>query len=676
MTKYKVGVVTFFDAYNYGAVLQTFALQKFLNDNDISSCIVKHEWQPKERINSLSGLLYNVKYHKQVKQKKKNFQAFLSKCNFTTSGNTDGFKNECERFIVGSDQVWNSKWNYNRNIFFLTFTDEKYSYAASFGSVDGIKKYRHKLIKDDLSSFNAVSVREKSAVVYLEKLGIKAHTNIDPVFLLNSDTWEEYCDEPITNDKYILVYSLENNENLYSFARELASKNPCKVLLIADTKKKKLHGMDVVRYPSPSEFLSLFKNATAVVTNSFHGTAFSVVFNKPLYCFLQTKEGAPNDRVVDLLNDCGLSNRIVNESFKDEITSFDAANSFIENERKRSLEYLKDISDGELVSSNAGNKDNQKTKYYYAKSNAKEDVLGSRSGGIAYLVGKDVINNNGVVYGAILDENNSVVIKRIVDINDLEKTRNSKYVASDPTDTFKECADDLKAGKEVFYSALPCQINALVTYLKHNEINTDKLITADIVCHGAPKEKFFKAYIGYLEKKYHGKVTSFNFRDKAYGWDTHFESFIIKGKKRKSRKYTQFFYSNYGLKDGCFNCPFTNFERASDITLCDAWGYIKPEDKKSGANLVLINTQKGQELLSKLQSEILAEEIDRLETIQPNLMHPSEKPEKLDDFNANLQEKSFIEIYKFASKDIKKQERKNKRKARLVALLRFFKIRK
>ena len=671
MTKYKIGVVTFFDAYNYGAVLQTFALQKFLNDNDISSCIVKHEWQPKERVSSLRGFLYNVKYHKQIKRKKKNFQSFLSKCNFTVGD----FKNECERFVVGSDQVWNSKWNYNRNIFYLTFASEKYSYAASFGSVESIKKYRHKLIRDDLSSFNAVSVREKSAVNYLDKLGIKSHTNIDPVFLLTSDDWEQYCDNPITNEKYILVYSLENNEKLFSFARELAKKNPSRILLIADTKKKKLHGMDVVRYPSPSEFLSLFKNATAVVTNSFHGTAFSVVFNKPLYCFLQTKEGAPNDRVIDLLNDCGLSNRIVSESFADDITLFETANAFIENERKKSLQYLKDIAEGKLSASKACSDDSFVTKYCYAKGIDKNDVLGSRSAGIAYLIGKETISNGGVVYGAVLDDNNCV-IKRITNPEELEETRNSKYVASNVIDTFKECADDLNSGKEVFYSALPCQINALLNYLKHNNVKQDKLTTADIVCHGAPKEEFFKKYVEYLEKKYHGKVTNFNFRDKAYGWNTHFESFVINGKKKKSREYTQFFYSNYGLKEGCFNCPFTNFERASDLTLCDAWGYIKKEDLKSGANLVLVNTQKGQTLLQLLEDKISIDIIDRLENIQPNLMHPSEKPSKLEYFNANLREKSFKEIYKFASKDIKKQERTNKRKARLVALLRFLKIRK
>ena len=173
MKQYKLGVVTFFDAYNYGALFQTYALQMFLKKNNISSCVVNYSWHPSEKANSIRELLYLIKHGKSIKRKKKSFASFLNRCSLSPEYNSTNICDAnaiCERFIVGSDQVWNSKWNYNSNVFYLTFADKKFSYAASFGSINSISSYRHKIIKDDLSLFNAISVRERSAVKYLENI--------------------------------------------------------------------------------------------------------------------------------------------------------------------------------------------------------------------------------------------------------------------------------------------------------------------------------------------------------------------------------------------------------------------------------------------------------------------------------------------------------------------------
>lgn len=677
MKKYEIGVVTFFDAYNYGAIFQTYALQVFLNNINISSCIVKYSWHPEERINSLKGLAYWLLHCRKIKKKREAFKSFLADCNYTVSCNSDNvneINNECERFVVGSDQVWNSKWNYNSNVFYLTFSNQKFSYAASFGSVSSITKYREKIIKDDLSIFNAISVREKSAQTFLKTLGIESRTNIDPVFLLKCDEWINKT-EKNKYGRYILIYSLENNGEMLNFAKELALKKGVKLLIVSDTNKKKIFDINTVRYPSPEKFLTLFYHAEAIVTNSFHGAAFSIVFNKQFYSFLQKSKSAPNDRIIDLLDDCELSSRIVNDSFKDKECNFEKANAFIEKERKKAAEYLHSINKGEFDHSKVSNSDSFKTRYFYAKAKDKKIISNSRSGGVSFLLGQKYLENNGIVYGAILDDDYTVNIQRVIDNTTLEKTQNSKYVSSNIKKTFVECENDLLDNKKVFYSALPCQISGLLMYLKHKNIDTKNLLTADIVCHGTPEEQYFKEYINYLCGKYKNHISNFNFRDKEYGWDTHFESFFVDGKKIKSNMFSRFFYSNYGLKSGCYNCPFSNFDRNSDITLCDAWGYIEKGDEKNGANLVMINTKKGLNAITELSEMLDERQIDRLEFIQPNLMGPSEKPHDYEKVISLIKGKDFDFTYKKTTKDIIKNERKNRNKRRVVKFLRVFRIR-
>lgn len=679
MSKYQIGVVTFFDANNYGAVLQTYALQEFLKQNNIKSCILNYKWHPDDKVRSLRGFLYYLKYKKYIKKKKYSFSEFLNKCNFSSFYNKENIKEanyECERFVVGSDQVWNSKWNFNSDVFYLTFTDQKFSYAASFGSVSSISSYRHILIRDDLSKFKSLSVRENSAVEYLENLGLKASSNIDPVFLLDKPTWEKISIVP-KFDKYLLIYSLENNEEMISFAKVYAKKNNLTPVIIVDTKKKSLYGCKVVSFCSPDEFLGLFNKASAIVTNSFHGTAFSILFQKSkFFVFLQKNKNAPNDRMIDLLKACNLSNRIVDENFAySKVDYFDAIN-YIKREKENAKNYFLKIVNGDLDSNKVFRDAFFRKQYFYAKSKDIQDIAGSRSGGIAYLLGKKYLSNNGVVYGACLNDDNSVSICRAITLSELNKTRNSKYVSSDISNSLELCAKDLSEGKSVLFSALPCQVNSLLNYLNVKKIDTTNLLTVDIVCHGTVEQKYFLRYINFLEKKHNSKIINFNFRDKKYGWDTHFESYMANNKKYFSKMYTRFFYSNYGLKEGCYKCPFSNFERKSDITLMDAWGYIKPKDVKTGASILMINTEEGLRIFQKICLDVDFEEIERLETIQPNLMSTSKKPNLYDLFKTDYVDKDFKVIYKFCAKSVIKDEKTNRRKARLLSLLKILKLTK
>lgn len=677
MKKYRIGVVTFFDANNYGALFQTFALQKFLANHNVSSCVVDYKWHPEEKFESIKGFLYYFKHKKYIQKKRESFKTFLCQCSFSKPYNKENvseLKEECERFIVGSDQVWNSRWNYNSDVFYLTFTEKRFSYAASFGTVGSIPNYRKKIIIDDLSSFNSISVREKSAREYLSSLNIKSQVNVDPVFLLTKEDWSNYCSDKSYGD-FILVYSLENNKEMFDFAKDLGYRLGAKALIISDTTKNKVNGIETVKYADPITFLTLFKNAKAVVTNSFHGTAFSIIFEKPFFTFLQKYNGAPNDRLIDLLNDCNLTNRIVEKPFYDCSINYIKTKNYFSVERKKSLEYLLSIDSGKYDRHKSSSNVSFRQLYFYAKSKSLSDITSSRSGGIAYVLGRHILQNEGVVYGAILQSDFKVNITRIQQMEELEKTRNSKYVSSNVQDTFKECLYDLNNGKTVLYSALPCQIAGLKRFLKLEGVNTEKLITIDIVCHGTPKQLFFSEYIKYLEKKYKGPISNFNFRDKRYGWDTHFESFEANNKIHRSRKYTQLFYSNYSLKEGCYNCPFSNLDRKSDITLSDAWGYTKKDDLNYGASIVIVNTSNGLNAFKRIKDELFTETINRLEYLQPNIIAPSQKPDDYDVVLNKIKNKHFGYIYNIATKKIRKLEQKNKIKSKIVKSLRALKLR-
>ena len=669
MKKFDLGVVTFFDANNYGAALQTFALQEFLKNNKITSCVLNVQWKEPEKINSIRGFLYYLKNKKHIKDKKQKFDNFIrtytNLSNPFTSNNIKKANDLCSRFIVGSDQVWNSQWNYNRNVFYLTFADKRFSYAASFGSVENINKYRIPLIFDDLIKFNYVSVREKSAKDFLSKLGIESQVHIDPTFLLTTKEWERIVmnHSPVGNKNYVLIYSLEKNEKLINDAKQYAKKNNLDIYIIVDTNKKKYCGIKTIAYCSPEMFVTLFSNSNAIFTNSFHGTAFSIIFNKPFYTYLQTRKNAPNDRIVDLLSDLQLSDCIIKDTFKVFNASFSYCNRFLENQRAESLIYLKKINDGEYDHS----RELPFTrKYYYCKSTNPNIVASSRSGGISAEIANQFLEKGNSAYGAIL-KGDSVILERLINSDDVKLASNSKYVDSQTGTSFEQVAKDLNKGLSVFYSALPCQINALISYLDYKKIDRTKLLTADIVCHGAPQSKYFKDYLNYLRNIYHHEILNFNFRDKNYGWDTHFETFNVGNKKIKSRLYTKLFYSNYLLKDSCFNCPFASFNHKSDITLMDSWGYTKPSDLKSGSSIAIINTEKGLSSFKSLKN-ISSDDLGRLEFIQPNLIAPSNKPKDLENFKMLYSKKTFIQNAKFAIKDINKQERKNRIKKSILKI--------
>lgn len=224
-------------------------------------------------------------------------------------------------FVVGSDQVWNPIISGGDSAFFLSFVnDEKkrISYAASFGGSKIAKSYLENN-SGYLKKFDAISVREnESAELLKTETDIVAETVVDPVFLLTKNDWINKLKlegEVAAKEKYVFCYVMPGNsdlvEKIYRVAESIAEKEHLKIITAGKKSYAKPIGVEILdRDAGPIEFVQHILNAEYIVTNSFHGTALSIVLRKRFFTVL--KRGINlNLRLEDLLNSLSLTSRLI-----------------------------------------------------------------------------------------------------------------------------------------------------------------------------------------------------------------------------------------------------------------------------------------------------------------------------------------------------------------------------
>ena len=341
----RVAVLTLFKGnYNYGGMLQAYALPYVINKMRKNACQIAHTgggnamyftkiqqckqyslseivqklWQ--RHIESKTFLIES-----KLRQRKLLFDRFESEHikvsrNYSLS-DIEQLGKDYDAFVVGSDQVWNP--NVANRFFVLDFpirdNAKRISYAASIGR-GYISKYEGKCLKLFLDKFDSISVREESAKALLQKADVHVPitTVLDPTMLLSYDEWADICAERIIKQKYVLMYAFSEckfRQSLYDYYHALGYK----VVYIPYVKQKynNFDGkscMHALWNVGPSEFLSLIRYADVVVTDSFHGAVFSIIFNKCFYVFQRDSTKAKtskNVRLTDLLHLFGLENRII-----------------------------------------------------------------------------------------------------------------------------------------------------------------------------------------------------------------------------------------------------------------------------------------------------------------------------------------------------------------------------
>ena len=360
----KIATLTFHRALNYGAVLQTYALQKELIKLGYDTCVLdyrsefieKHyERDHLSKHLSIKGLGAIFLRNGFSKVKREQFEPFLEKFIITSSekyndSNIYEAENKYESFCAGSDQIWNYRTAGFDKVYFLDFVKDpskKTSYAASIGLVSIPEEYEEEY-RGLLQSFSKISVREQEGTLLVNKLLNKncAVTVLDPTLLLAADEWE-YMEEKVdTPSKYVLVYLLSENRRILKFAKKLAAEKGCEILYI-NNQLFSVPGMINMRNITPQKWLYLFRNADYVVTNSFHGTAFSIIYNKIFWCEYLPTSGNVNSRITTLLGSLGLKDRIISEgcSVRNDSVDYEQPNKKLSVLREKSIEFLKSFSE-------------------------------------------------------------------------------------------------------------------------------------------------------------------------------------------------------------------------------------------------------------------------------------------------------------------------------------------
>jgi len=373
----KIGIITIVKVYNYGAELQAYALQKKLElmgyDVEIIDYLFyKHKSHKTTKLSKpwinigferkVKELLYPIIYSLKTLFKRKQQQLLRYKFESFHKKNTSFSKvqypsmNELytahlnyDIFIVGSDQVWNPWSNTSLDPYFLTFAPKgkkRISYASSFGVAElplqATDKYKNRL--NDLDS---ISVRESSGLEIVQKLtGRMAEHVVDPTMLLTRSEWEQIAVKPPINEPYILLYNVTKSDYATRFAKDLSNKRNLKIVKICTEAVREDKNSLVLSIPDagPAEFLGLFIKSSLIITNSFHGTVFSIIFNRPFYTIIPASK-TNTSRQLNLLEKFGLTDRTIYEyssyPSKDfEIIDFDYANNMLISLREGSVKFL------------------------------------------------------------------------------------------------------------------------------------------------------------------------------------------------------------------------------------------------------------------------------------------------------------------------------------------------
>lgn len=365
----RVAIITRHAISNYGSVLQAYALQRVVEDlgyeceiidyirtdesyKKIADTLVKKSsWNR----NPITRIIYKAIQSPEYIIMGRAFEKYRGKMLKITEkrySSLDELKSDIpdsDIFCTGSDQVWGAIGNdaYDE-AYFLSFVPDdkkKIAYAASFGKAD--LDCNNKDICNLLKKYDKITVRENSAVDLVKGFGIdEVEQVIDPTFLINSEEWSRLCTKDI-KEKYVLLYQLHSNSEMDEYAKKFAKEFGAQLIRITPLLHRIFKGGKAVYLPDIEEFLSYIKNASYMITDSFHGTAFAINFNIPFTEVLPNETKTRNQSILELT---GLTDRVLTSyddfSLLNKEIDFTYANSKIEEERAYSTELLSKMLQG------------------------------------------------------------------------------------------------------------------------------------------------------------------------------------------------------------------------------------------------------------------------------------------------------------------------------------------
>lgn len=357
-----VGIITFHCSYNYGSALQTYALKTLLEKNKYKVSIINFIYKKNfEQYRLFRTNIYykwprafivDILFFRQNKKRKENFEIFAKKYFNLTQKKYYDYKDMKELndkfdiFICGSDQIWNLNCTQGvQPAYFLKFANKdklKIAYAPSLAHVKFDRNYDADL-KEAIKDLDYISIREESTLSLIQPLTEKnVSVVVDPTLLLAQKDYELIISQDKNESEYIFVYMLKYNVELVKYCNEFSSKKGIKVIYIAVNKFCGIKGENAFGI-GPDKFLKYIKEAKYIITNSFHATVFSIIFNKKFVTFTKKRSSSRmvDSRIVDLLDKLGISERIYDEKFNiDKDIDYDRVQEKLIDMRKSSLEYL------------------------------------------------------------------------------------------------------------------------------------------------------------------------------------------------------------------------------------------------------------------------------------------------------------------------------------------------
>lgn len=371
----KAGIITFYKSDNPGAVLQAYALQKYISQNGYKAEIIQYADLKKKslKMNPVKRILHNFWYHtlKRKVFKDKKWQRVLkfidtndslSEKRYTSADEISKLPPQYDVYITGSDQVWNDSITGADYSYYLSFAPDnavKIAYGASCGSVKTFLKNKEKKA-EYLSRYDVIAVRETNfASVLQSDFGIDAQIVLDPTLLLSADEWKNISEqsEIVKKDKYILCYIMPGDKvvenGIAQIAEELNKQTGYKIVRFGLKDKDRLKfRKDDIFDAGPAEFVRLIADASFVITNSFHGSVFAVNFGKNLFGIINGEvDGSLTraSRLISVYELLGMNDRLISFSSKDkswrasvksEDYNYEKASAKLSEERKNSADYL------------------------------------------------------------------------------------------------------------------------------------------------------------------------------------------------------------------------------------------------------------------------------------------------------------------------------------------------
>ena len=667
--KKSIATVTWISYRNAGTYLQAYALQKVLislgydsmiiDDSKILGSYPQKRFSPIRFLRSLKPSVkrFNHAYRKTAEE----FQQFRNQYLQIDSEWTyaSDLSRKYDAYVAGSDQIWSPATKFE-GFYYLDFTSgHKIAYAPSFG-VSDYPDARKALVAPLLAEFSSISVRErKGAEILKSKFGIDAEVVVDPTLLMTREEWETglQLSSPGRSGKpYLLCYLLTYNSQYIDFIKRYAEAAGLEFKLVVHSAA--MTGItDDELYVGPAGFVDAIRGAEIVMTDSYHGTIFSMIFQKDFYAFRRfsdTSSESQNSRLESLLGQVGLECRCLSQELL-EISHNDI--DYVQVGRKlaamrqNSMDYLK----------KALSEDRKGLRAAYS-AYAKSDGVrnNAASGGAASALAKSFLLKGGVVYGCAQDHGVNIRHIRVDREEELWRLADSKYVFTQASEVFGQMESDLASGRDVLFIGLPCQVAGVNSHFRNM---SEHLYTVDLCCHGAPSASMLEMHLNALGQTSQADKVSFR-RKEAGGVKYVFNVMDKEGDSIYDRPacrdwYMTGFLSGLFFRKSCFKCPFASPERCSDLTLADHWAMGKSPDPemtvRKGLSTVLINTEKGNSLFCMASGGLEYEQRPLSEAFRNGqFIKPSDKPDDYDEFMACLREygyktacRKYLPVYMF-----------------------------